>query len=152
MISFRSPLISSPTHLVPPGSSCFNNEQCSGGSNCILGMCICPLGYRIFNQQCISSRTGKSPYLFDSMVSTRFIYVSVPPGSPCTQGIDECSGGSSCIGAICTCPFGTQAVNQQCQRPPIGIIIRNCIPIQSVRSYNGTAIMRETNLNIKYSH
>ncbi|KAH7728051.1 Protein F48E3.8 b [Aphelenchoides avenae] len=81
-----------------PQETCSNGEQCSGGSICVDGVCICPTGTSVVNGQCVTPMT-------------------VPPNAACNPSV-KCGGGSSCIANVCACPSPLQPINATCQYPP----------------------------------
>ncbi|NP_001360721.1 EGF-like domain-containing protein [Caenorhabditis elegans] len=130
----------------PPGGSCSNLRECTGGSVCREGWCICPDPSMIVNRGiCIQS--GPKPTL---PPRTPIPQVPLPPQLPISvhvpqvtitkaqpfiteaplapQGkkivpggrcgpIDVCVGGSNCIEGFCLCPAGQQPSNSgRCEK------------------------------------
>ncbi|KAL3075138.1 hypothetical protein niasHS_013361 [Heterodera schachtii] len=82
-------------HTVLPGDPCPSGEVCLGGSNCVAGMCQCPSGMTIHQDQCVPMPSGTL--------------------GQCTD-ISQCTGGAYCDMArhLCVCPAGQIAVGGVC--------------------------------------
>ncbi|CAI2357120.1 unnamed protein product [Caenorhabditis sp. 36 PRJEB53466] len=128
----------------PPGGSCSNLRECTGGSVCREGWCICPDPSMIVNRGiCIQS--GPKPTLpprttipqvplppqlpisvhVPQMTITKaqpFVTEAPPQGKKIVPGgrcgpIDVCVGGSNCIEGFCLCPAGQQPSNNgRCEK------------------------------------
>ena len=84
---------------MPPGSACGDvTVVCGGNSMCLNRVCACINAQVSINAQCQ-------------------LAPPVAPGAPCDD-FSRCLGGSSCIGARCTCPMGTIVQFGVCVVPP----------------------------------
>ncbi|CAD5228418.1 unnamed protein product [Bursaphelenchus okinawaensis] len=85
-----------------PGLDCrLNPSICTGNSYCFNGVCVCPVGYEVYNGECRVPR----------------IYAE--PGQSCDRpagqiGVVECSGNSVCANGFCVCPNGEPIQRSVC--------------------------------------
>ncbi|CAB3400850.1 unnamed protein product [Caenorhabditis bovis] len=127
----------------PPGGSCSNLRECTGGSVCREGWCICPDPSMIVSKGiCIQSgpKPTLPPKVYQSTPPTVQLPPQVPhqpkvtitkaqqvitpqphgkkiaPGGKCGP-LDSCVGGSTCIEGFCLCPAGLQpSATGRCER------------------------------------
>ncbi|CAI5454248.1 unnamed protein product [Caenorhabditis angaria] len=84
------------------GQACVASAQCTSGSFCQKGSCLCAPGFYVVNDQCQA--------------------VEAEPNTSCLNN-EKCTKGSVCYNGRCTCPRNHELVNGYCQanRPvPIG--------------------------------
>uniref|UniRef100_A0A0M3IGY1 EGF-like domain-containing protein n=1 Tax=Ascaris lumbricoides TaxID=6252 RepID=A0A0M3IGY1_ASCLU len=119
----------------PPGGSCYEAQECTGGSVCRDGWCVCPESSMIVMKGiCVDSQTRQAIDLvtlatvrpiielkwitsnpsiqelttrlpLSVTTGTPFASRKAVPGSNCGP-LDECVGGSLCIEGVCICPAG----------------------------------------------
>ncbi|CAB3399192.1 unnamed protein product [Caenorhabditis bovis] len=102
-----------------PGQSCSaEGIICRGGSTCYQNICQCDPGLIPIQEKCtIQIRITINPRFF---VTTQPSIFDLLPGQPCDPScsfqpcLQRCSGGSSCIASICTCPTGSYVFNNLC--------------------------------------
>ncbi|ULT83146.1 hypothetical protein L3Y34_012415 [Caenorhabditis briggsae] len=128
---------------VPIGSACVRvGVTCDGGSVCVAGICVCPLGKTPRNGVCIeqvaarpgtSCRNGEecveNSYCSEETHKCECIKASqmviggecrerlkAHPGYGCTMG-EMCVGNSVCINGKCACTDGKVDINKICVEP-----------------------------------
>uniref|UniRef100_A0A0N5AHW4 Prion-like-(Q/N-rich) domain-bearing protein 25 n=1 Tax=Syphacia muris TaxID=451379 RepID=A0A0N5AHW4_9BILA len=95
------------------GLNCQNTAQCLGGSKCINNICSCPTGTTAVNNYCVQATTycNTNQVLFNNRC-----YSMASLGQSCFV-TEQCPQGAECgYSAVCSCPYGSQAVNNQCVR------------------------------------
>ncbi|CAJ0583895.1 unnamed protein product, partial [Mesorhabditis spiculigera] len=122
------------------GSACVRvGVTCAGGSVCVSGLCVCPLGTIPHHNQCVEHSTvnpgescargeectGGSQCNDRSLVCecTNPLQIIIGgrcenrlrshPGYPCGNG-EVCVGGSECVDGRCQCTNGRVNINKQC--------------------------------------
>ncbi|KAJ1354905.1 hypothetical protein KIN20_011994 [Parelaphostrongylus tenuis] len=92
---------------VRPGAACdptceFRQcyQRCGGGSVCVGGVCICPVGMYDYLGVC-TPLAGEAATTRVTPAQVRF----ARPGDPCDISI-RCTGGSACVIGTCTCNPG----------------------------------------------
>uniref|UniRef100_A0A915BYI1 EGF-like domain-containing protein n=1 Tax=Parascaris univalens TaxID=6257 RepID=A0A915BYI1_PARUN len=78
---------------IQPGR-CRSDEECSGGTQCAEGYCLCPV-HQIMNNGHCQSATTEAPKPKVTTVSR-----------PCVAS-NQCADGAECISGVCRCPEGT---------------------------------------------
>uniref|UniRef100_A0A0N5AL14 EB domain-containing protein n=1 Tax=Syphacia muris TaxID=451379 RepID=A0A0N5AL14_9BILA len=92
----RSVSVANFARKASPGSSCANGEKCSGGSNCVRQLCLCPANTQVVNGVCENISSGTSSV-----------------GKKCVVD-EDCMEGAHCIEHKCQCPDGTVATAEKC--------------------------------------
>ncbi|KJH52494.1 EB module [Dictyocaulus viviparus] len=137
--------------LVMIGDQCLYSSQCLGNSNCVNGICQCPVGStqnngRCSSPECNENQTDTANVLTDKFclmdfvqpeaknahhtksVSSKCLWL-VPLGARCKTS-RQCMGFGICWSSRCRCRRGSNAVNGVCQRTteyvwaPVSVAIR----------------------------
>ena len=92
---------------VLPGQPCpTGHERCSGGSSCVNGVCVCPLGTVAQGTECS-------------------VIERVNPGQACSSS-KLCQGYSVCVNGICICPSPFVVKNGNCVMPKAILAGESC--------------------------
>ena len=98
----------------PPGGSCAALQECTGGSLCRDGWCVCPdTNMVVSNGQCIISQRGQFAEEAETNTVRDRQPVEAYPGEFCGE-YAVCNGRSICRAGQCYCPEGEEAINRQC--------------------------------------
>uniref|UniRef100_A0A0M3I0X1 EB domain-containing protein n=1 Tax=Ascaris lumbricoides TaxID=6252 RepID=A0A0M3I0X1_ASCLU len=94
------------TRSIQPGR-CRTDEECSGGTQCAQGYCLCPV-HQIMNDGHCQSATTEAPK--PKVATGERVFLIVPEfdsvSRPCVAS-NQCADGAECISGVCRCPEGT---------------------------------------------
>uniref|UniRef100_A0A914HQJ6 EGF-like domain-containing protein n=1 Tax=Globodera rostochiensis TaxID=31243 RepID=A0A914HQJ6_GLORO len=86
---------------VLPGDPCPSGEVCLGGSNCFAGLCQCPSGMTIHQDQCVPMPSGTLGQCTDNAQCTGGAYCDM------ARHLCVCPAGQIAVGGICTNIYGS---------------------------------------------
>ncbi|KAI3420824.1 hypothetical protein GPALN_014443 [Globodera pallida] len=86
---------------VLPGDPCPSGEVCLGGSNCFAGLCQCPSGMTIHQDQCVPMPSGTLGQCTDNAQCTGGAYCDM------ARHLCVCPPGQIAVGGICTNIYGS---------------------------------------------
>uniref|UniRef100_A0A914UJW3 BPTI/Kunitz inhibitor domain-containing protein n=1 Tax=Plectus sambesii TaxID=2011161 RepID=A0A914UJW3_9BILA len=121
----------------PPNSNCLNPAQCTGGSTCVGGKCVCPSGTTVVAQICQSSISCTSTQV---LVNGQCLNQS-EIGQAC-QATAQCLGNSVCANSVCSCTSTQIVQNNRCVVPTTSTQSTCPIPGQAPYVESGTTNVR----------
>ncbi|KAI1709311.1 EB module domain-containing protein [Ditylenchus destructor] len=109
-----------------PGQLCTTDESCTGHSICQSHVCMCPEGWTLFHEECLSSPTHKVPQKSHAILFS--------PEAAIAEHMDDNSLGSDLSqtrslvpGAMCQvsleCPYRTECLRGVCRCKPLETIV-----------------------------